>query len=117
VEFVDLVPTLADLSGLDRPGNLEGTSFAPLLADPVRPWKQAAYTWFGNQGENRSVRTEGHRYAEWQHKGETYREFYDLEKDPWETVNLVDDAGCAARVAEHARLLAEGWRSALPPRA
>jgi uncharacterized sulfatase len=114
VEFVDLVPTLCDLAGLARPANLEGTSFAPLLEDPARPWKKAAYTWFGNQGENRSVRTDRYKYAEWNYKGQTIREFYDLQKDPWETVNLVDDPACAAQVAEHARLLKEGWKAAVP---
>ncbi|MBM4018058.1 MAG: sulfatase [Planctomycetes bacterium] len=114
VEFVDLVPTLCDLAGLERPANLEGTSFAPLLSDPDRPWKKAAYTWFGNKGENRSVRSDRCRYAEWLLKGEKFREFYDLAKDPWETVNLVDDPACAAQVAEHARLLEAGWKAALP---
>lgn len=117
VEFVDLVPTLCDLVGLARPANLEGTSFAPLLQDPDRPWKKAAYTWFGNQGENVAVRSEKYRYAEWHHKGETFREFYDMEKDPWETVNLVDDPSVAAQVAEHARLLKEGWKAAVPEKA
>jgi hypothetical protein len=32
------VPTLGELLGLALPGNLEGTSFAPLLADLARPW-------------------------------------------------------------------------------
>jgi uncharacterized sulfatase len=114
VEFADITPTFCDLAGLEKPANLESTSFAPLLADPDRPWKKAAYTWFGNQGENRSVRTDRYRYAEWQHKGQTYKEFYDLQADPWETINRVDDPACAALVAEHARLLKEGWRAALP---
>lgn len=114
IEFVDLVPTLCDLSGLERPANLEGTSFAPLLSDPGRPWKKAAFTWFGPKGENRSVRTQRYRYAEWLYKGETFKEFYDLQSDPWETINRVDDPACAALVAEHARLLRDGWKAAVP---
>lgn len=114
IEFVDLVPTLCDLSGLERPANLEATSFAPLLSNPDRPWKKAAYTWFGNKGQNRSVRTPRYRYAEWEYKGETFKEFYDLEADPWETVNRAADPACAQLVAEHARLLKEGWKAAVP---
>ncbi len=37
VEFVDFIPTLGDLVGIDGAPNLEGTSFAPLLANPDRP--------------------------------------------------------------------------------
>jgi uncharacterized sulfatase len=114
VEFVDLVPTLCDLAGAAAPANVEGTSFRPLLNDPARAWKKGAYTWFGNKGEHRSVRSERYRYAEWQHKGQTYREFYDLQADPWETTNRVDDPALAAQVAEHKRLLDGGWKAALP---
>jgi len=114
VELVDLVPTLAELCGLRRSEKWEGTSWAPLVADPKRPWKKAAFTWFGNQGQNRSVRTRRYKYGEWKHKGQTFRELYDLEADPWETVNLVDDPAHAAAAREHARLLADGWKAALP---
>jgi uncharacterized sulfatase len=114
IEFVDLVPTLCDLVGLERPPGLEATSFAPLLSNPDRPWKKAAYTWFGNKGQNRSVRTQRYRYAEWEYKGETFKEFYDLQADPWETVNRAADPACAELVAEHQRLLKEGWKAAVP---
>ncbi len=44
VEFVDIYPTLCDLAGLPLPSHLEGTSFAPVLADPQRAWKTAAFS-------------------------------------------------------------------------
>ena len=117
VELVDLVPTLAELSGLATSPRWEGTSLAPLLSDPKRAWKKGALAWFGNKGQHRAVYTRRYKYAEWQHRGQTLRELYDLENDRWETVNLAGDPAHAATVKEHAALLKGGWRAALPPKA
>ena len=48
VELIDMYPTLCDLAGLARPAHLEGHSFAPLLLDPQRAWKRAAFSQFPN---------------------------------------------------------------------
>ena len=46
VELIDMYPTLCDLAGVPVPKHVEGTSFAPLLSDPGRPWKTAAFSQF-----------------------------------------------------------------------
>ena len=46
VELVDMYPTLCDLAGIDLPQHLEGQSFKPLLDNPDKKWKQAAFTQF-----------------------------------------------------------------------
>jgi uncharacterized sulfatase len=109
VEFVDMYPTLAELCGLPAPQGLEGTSFAPLMDDPNRPWKKAAFT---QVTRGRSMRTERWRYSEW--GGPDAAELYDHQNDPNEYTNLAKDPKCADTVKEMHELLDKGWRSALP---
>lgn len=112
VEFVDLIPTLAALCGFKAPANLEGTSFAPLLSNPARPWKSAVLM---DEGNGEVVRTRKYRYLEFA-KGEVRAALFDLEKDPWETRNVADDPAYAAARKEMADLLHAGWKAALPPK-
>jgi iduronate 2-sulfatase len=46
VELIDMYPTLCDLVGIEPPSHLEGTSFKPLLENPSRHWKTAAFSQF-----------------------------------------------------------------------
>lgn len=46
VEFVDIYPTLCELTGLPVPAHLAGKSFAPLLSNPELPGKPAAFSQF-----------------------------------------------------------------------
>jgi iduronate 2-sulfatase len=48
VELVDMFPTLCDLAEIAKPSHLEGHSFAPLLDDANRPWKQAVFSQYPN---------------------------------------------------------------------
>lgn len=43
-----MYPTLCELAGLEQPKHLEGTCFAPVLADPDREWETAAFSQFPN---------------------------------------------------------------------
>ncbi len=110
VEFVDIYQALCELCGLPAPEGAEGTSFAPLLDAPDRPWKKAAFTQITR---GRSLRTERWRYSEW--GGPEHAELYDHEPDPNEYTNLAKDPKCAATVKELHELLEKGWRAALPP--
>ena len=113
VEFVDFVPTVGELVGLDLPANLEGLSFVPLLANPSRPWKKAVF--MVENETNQVVRTRQFSYLEFG-KGPVPAALFDLEKDPWETVNLADDPAYAKTRQEMAELLKAGWKAALPER-
>jgi uncharacterized sulfatase len=115
VEMVDFYPTLASLCGLTPPPGLEGTSFVPLLDDPDRPWKKAAFTQVvhGRGVMGRSIRTDRFRYTEWGGDPKV-AELYDHEVDAHEYTNLARDPRSAEIVAELSRRLREGWRAALP---
>lgn len=111
VEFVDFIPTLGDLSGIAVAPNLEGKSFAPLLVNPEQPWKSAIFQVFSDNEQ--MVRN--HRYSYLEFKGGAVPEaLYDLERDPWETVNLARDPAHAKTRTEMAALLKAGWQAGLP---
>ena len=115
-EFVDIYPTLCDLCGLERPAHLQGTSAAPLLDDPARPWKRAAFSQYP-QGSvmGYSMRTDTHRYTEWRDlaKNEVKaRELYDHERDPEENVNVANRPENAELVARLSEMLRAGYEAA-----
>jgi len=127
VEFVDIYPTLCDLTGVPAPDDLEGTSFTPLIGDPSNPWKKAAFTQFLREGAwiapdgveymGYSVRTDRFRYTEWvewQTGDLKATELYDHEVDPWETANVSADKDYAGSLQEMAGILAAGWTAAGP---
>jgi len=88
VELVDIYPTLAELTGLTPPGNIQGYSLVPLLKDPAAEWQHPAFTQVerGNT-PGHSVRTEVWRYTEWGF-GKMGEELYNEEADPQELNNL-----------------------------
>jgi iduronate 2-sulfatase len=106
-EFVDLYPTLADLCGFEPPSSLAGVSLRPILDDPSRPGKDAAFTMIVRGAvKGLTVRTESSRYTEWD-AGRGGIELYDHDQDPGEWHNLADDparadlrASLAARLDE-----------------
>ncbi|WP_435019746.1 sulfatase [Tundrisphaera sp. TA3] len=125
VELVDIYPTLAEVCRLPAPDGVEGHSFAPLLDDPARPWKAAAFSQYPRGGKptgplmGYAVRTDRYRYVEWRKRGGAEvvaRELYDHRTDPDESENVADVAANKAIVADLAGRLAAGWRENAPPR-
>ncbi|MGC6458144.1 MAG: sulfatase [Akkermansiaceae bacterium] len=118
VELVDIYPSLVDLCGLKVGKHLDGTSFAPLLDEPKRPWKEAAYSQY-TKGKTRgyAMRTEEYRYVEWWSDDEIVaRELYDQVEDPDEMRNLISDNDRSELVEELSMKLdrGKGWENARP---
>ncbi|WP_372751665.1 sulfatase [Labilibaculum sp.] len=109
-ELVDVYPTLCELSGLEIPESLQGTSMVPLLSDPDQEWDQVALSQFLLGRDRRTtnideeqmgyaMRTDRYRYVEWYKwiaqdstKGAYLRtELFDHENDAQENTNLAND--------------------------
>lgn len=123
-EFVDIYPTLCELAGVPLSQGLEGISAAPLLKDPDRPWKKAAFHQYPRNiprqgpGMGHSIRTDRYRLTEWTVSGKDFSavELYDYQSDPEERTNLAARPEHAELVRELKARLRAGWKEALPQR-
>jgi iduronate 2-sulfatase len=116
VEYVDVFPTLAELCGLEIPASCEGTSLVPLLSDPKRPWKRAAFSQYPRgKAMGYSIRAGHWRYTEWIDRKtlkRVGRELYDHRESATAGRNLAVDPKYAETVDRLASLLAkgQGWQ-------
>ena len=132
-EFVDIYPTLCEMTGFNVPEHLQGTSLVPLLKNPDKPWKTAAYSQYllgrfspkdGDLTERMgySIRTDKYRYVEWylwnkedQIRGEQIgRELFDHFTDPQENINLANEPKYKVIVELISQQLKKGWRYSKP---
>ena len=117
VSQVDLYPTLAELCGLSLPAGIRGRSFAPLLmgeAHTPRDHVFAQYDFchsvftrddrYVGRPPIRMIRTQNWKlnHLEW---GQD--ELYDLQSDPGEHLNRIDDPALTSTIAELNTLLVE----------
>ena len=117
-EFVDIYPTLCELAGLPVPAGVEGASLVPLLDDPSRSWKKAAFSQYPRgKVMGYSMKTARYRYTEWSEpdKAPVGVELYDHQVDPGENVNLAHRPEQKDLVARLSKQLHAGWREARPP--
>lgn len=106
-ELVDLYPTLADLCGLQTPEYLDGASLRPVLQDPQAAVKQAAFTQLRRgKVDGYSVRTPRWRFTSWD-AGMQGEQLYDLQADPRESRNLINDPTRKDTIADLRKLIAD----------
>ena len=115
VSHIDLLPTLLDYASIERPEVLHGRSLRPAIENPSATVRATALISFNRFAINHDsfggyypirATTDG-RFKLAINLLDT-DELYDLEADPYEMTNLIDDAGMyAARDRLHDALLAE----------
>ena len=130
VELLDVYPTLNELCGLPAVPKLEGTSLVPILNDPAKTVKPAAFTQhprpaYYDRTEKAvpdamgySIRTDKVRYTEWRdwQSGKLLAaELYDHTRDPAELTNAINNPPDAAALAEAKKLLHKAVPSDVPP--
>jgi len=118
VEYVDLYATLCDLADIEIPEYTEGTSIKPLLENPEREWKTAAFSQFprGRKMEGYSIRTADYRYTEWRFSDGTVDsvELYDHRNDAIESISIAYKKENESLIKELSQRLNAGWKDALP---
>lgn len=117
-EFVDIYPTVCEAAGLAIPVGREGTSLMPVIKNPERQWKRAAFSQYPrpNKVVGYSMRTDNYRYTEWikDEKDVVGVELYDYKADPQGNVNIAGKPENKELVAKLAKMLKEGWKAAVP---
>jgi len=108
VELMDLYPTLAELAGLEDTPELMGKSLVPVLENPAADLGVPAISQYKRKGAfGYTMRTARYRYTEFvMPDGRVvYRDLYDLENDPGETVNIGNRPENAELMTEMAAML------------
>lgn len=125
--IIDLAPTFLDVAGEAPDESLHGRSLLPLFAGEADEWRtsflveyfsDAVFQRIRNMGYQ-AVRTDRYKFIHYTDL-DGMDELYDLEADPYELTNIINDPAAAETLemmkAELARVLADsGWRPPIEP--
>lgn len=104
--LLDLLPTFCDACGITPPAGLDGKSLLPAITDNA-PLRNAVFSEFYENGvAERMIRTERWKYV---HSECDRYQLYDLNSDPHENVNLIDDPRYAEICRELDARLCRDW--------
>lgn len=96
VQNIDIAPTVLELAGIKKPENMDGLSVVKLLKGEETAWRDKVYYeyyWernFPHTPTTHGMRTEKWKYIHY-HGIWDIDELYDLENDPDEMNNLIND--------------------------
>jgi len=111
VEISDLAPTILDYAGLEVPDVMPTRSLRPFLeGETDETPRDSVLCEYEVDRENtawkgKCLRTERYKYVTC--RGDRGNEFYDLEEDPEELHNRIDDPDYREEMARHRELLVE----------
>ena len=88
IDYMNMYPTLCELTGLPVPEHVKGASLMPLLKDPAAKWDGVAVCTHGKG--NHAVRDASWRYIRY---ADGTEELYDHTQDPYEWTNLANEVG------------------------
>jgi N-acetylglucosamine-6-sulfatase len=107
---IDLAPSIVEICGAQPLENIHGASWLGLLRGDVADWRQAWYYEYNYEKQFpytpnvRGVRTDRWKYVRYPHGDDGpdrhKAELYDLQDDPGELRNLIDDPQHAELVAD-----------------
>jgi arylsulfatase len=93
VELQDIMPTLLEAAGLTIPETVDGRTLVPLLREPAKEWRSYIHgehcTCYSSEQEMQYV-TDGRRKFIWLPRLDI-EQFFNLENDPGECNNLIED--------------------------
>ncbi|HKI54561.1 MAG TPA: sulfatase [Anaerolineales bacterium] len=102
VANIDIAPTVLDLAGIPIPDSMDGLSLVSLLSGDMS-WREGILLeGWPPRGTYSVVHTKRYVYAETVNQKS---EFYDLQIDPYQMENLIDDPAYQALIEQHRELL------------
>lgn len=102
---IDVAPTIMEAMGLQQPAHMDGRSFLPLVEAKSIPWRDQflyVYYWeknFPQTPTTFAIRSDRYKYITYYGVWDT-DEFYDLQNDPDESHNLLNDPVHKKKVKE-----------------
>lgn len=101
---IDIAPTMLDIAGVESIIPLDGRSFMPLINNADTSWRKAFLAeYFKEKVVPRvppwkAVRTENWKYIQYSEDTDSINELYNLQADPHEEYNLIDEPDAQHRI-------------------